>query len=96
MTPPDFDRRELLVGGAAAAAALSLASGLPESRIRVRVVADPSVRRNRHEVEVVGDCGRIQCRIESRPSANPKTSELAVRSAVATLHRIFDNISIGT
>ncbi|MBI4340657.1 MAG: DUF108 domain-containing protein [Candidatus Omnitrophica bacterium] len=78
------------------AAALSLASGLPNRRIRVRVVADPALRRNQHEVEVTGDCGRIQCRIESRPSANPKTSELAVRSAVATLHRIFDNVSIGT
>jgi len=78
------------------AATLALASGLPERRMRVRIVADPTVRRNVHELEVEGDCGRIQCRVESRPSRNPKTSELAVRSAVATLHRIFDNVSIGT
>jgi len=78
------------------AAALALASGLPDRRIRVRVVADPAIRMNRHEVDVEGDCGRIRCQVESRPSANPKTSELAVRSAIATLHRIFDRISIGT
>ncbi len=78
------------------AAALSLASGLPDRKIRIRVVADPSIRRNIHEVEVTGDCGRIQCRIESRPSSNPKTSEVAVRSAVAMLHRIVGQVSIGT
>ena len=43
-----------------------------------------------------GDAGRIRCRIESRPSANPKTSELAVRSAIATVARLFDPIVIGT
>ena len=78
------------------AAALALATGLPDSQIQVRVVADPTIQRNRHELDVEGDCGRIQCTIESRPSQNPKTSELAVRSAVATLHRIFDNLQIGT
>jgi aspartate dehydrogenase len=87
----------------AAALALALhrsgvgrASGDPGARARIRVVADPTIRVNVHELDVAGDCGRIQCRIESRPSANPKTSELAVRSAIATLGRIFDPVSIGT
>ncbi|MBI4342311.1 MAG: DUF108 domain-containing protein [Candidatus Omnitrophica bacterium] len=78
------------------AAALTLAAGVSASRPRVRVVADPAIRRNIHEVEVEGDCGRIQCRVESCPSANPKTSELAVRSAIVTLGRLFDRIQIGT
>ena len=78
------------------AAALTLASGSSDRRARIRVVADPSLRQNVHDLEVAGDCGRIRCRIESRPSRNPKTSELAVRSAVATLGRIFDRIQIGT
>ena len=77
------------------AAALALASG-ESRRARVRVVADPTLTTNVHELEVEGDCGRIHCRIESKPSANPKTSELAVRSAIATLGRIFDSVSIGT
>jgi aspartate dehydrogenase len=78
------------------AAALLLASGAPPSRMRVRVVADPTIRVNVHEVEVRGDCGRIRCTIQSRPSTNPKTSELAVRSAIATLGRLFDRVVIGT
>ena len=78
------------------AAALTLSGGDAATQRRVRVVADPTVRRNIHELDVDGDCGRIRCRIESRPSANPKTSELAVRSAVATLGRLFDPVVIGT
>ena len=65
--------------------------------VRVRVVADPALRINRHEVEVEGDCGRMRCLIESRASAmNPKTSETAIRSAIATLHQLFQPIRIGT
>ncbi len=78
------------------AAAFALANGAAGRRIRVRVVADPSLRVNVHELEIEGDCGRLQCRIQSRPSNNPKTSELAVRSAIATLDRIFNPVAIGT
>lgn len=78
------------------AAALSLASGLADDQIKVRVIADPTINRNRHEVEVEGDCGKIQVTVESRPSQNPKTSELAVRSGVAALQRIFGQVQVGT
>jgi aspartate dehydrogenase len=78
------------------AAALALAGGKGGMRARIRVVADPTIHVNVHELEAVGDCGRIACRFESRPSANPKTSELAVRSAVAALGRLFEPIAIGT
>ncbi|MBI2104194.1 MAG: DUF108 domain-containing protein [Candidatus Omnitrophica bacterium] len=86
----------------AAALALSLqagggrAGGAAGARARIRVIADPTIRRNVHELEVEGDCGSIRCRVESRPSANPKTSELAVRSALAALRRMFDHVSLGT
>jgi len=66
------------------------------ARARIRVVADPTIRVNVHEVDVRGDCGRIRCTIQSRPSANPNTSELAVRSAIATLGRLFDRVLVGT
>ena len=66
-------------------------------RITVRIVADPSLRANRHEVDVEGDCGRLHTRIESRPSAkNPKTSEVAIRSAVVALEQLMRPIQIGT
>lgn len=78
------------------AAALALAAGRSGGRARIRVVADPSLRRNVHELEVESAGGRMTCRIESRPSANPKTSELAVHSAIAALGRVFDTVLIGT
>ena len=78
------------------AAALALASGSAAARARIRVVADPTIRSNVHELDVEGDCGRLRCQIQSRPSTNPKTSEIAVRSAIATLQRIFDPVTIGT
>ena len=87
------------------AAALTLAmqsSAQPAGRsaarapVRIRVIADPTIRVNRHELVVVSDCGRFECQVESVPSANPKTSELAVRSAIATLGRIFRPIAVGT
>ena len=78
------------------AAALALSSGVSGTRARIRVIADPTIRTNIHELEVEGDCGLIHCRIQSRPSANPKTSELAVRSSIATLQRLFDPVVVGT
>ncbi len=65
--------------------------------IRVRVVADPSLRCNVHEVEVDGEVGRVSCRIESRPSStNPKTSEVAIRSAQVVLRQMFGSVQVGT
>ena len=86
------------------AATMALASGCfaGGSRRRrpaatVRVIADPSLRRNVHELEVQSDGGRLSVRVESRPSsANPKTSELAIRSALATLKQLFAPVRIGT
>ena len=78
------------------AATLALA-GIGPRRTKVRIIADPTVRSNLHEVEVVGSFGRFQVRIENRPSAeNPKTSRLAVQSAIATLEKIFQSLQVGT
>ncbi len=65
--------------------------------VHVTIVADPHATRNRHEVEAVGDCGRLVTRMESDPSAtHPRTSEVALRSAVATLGQILAGSHIGT
>jgi len=78
------------------AATLSLA-GLGAWRTRVRLIADPRVHTNIHEVEAVGRFGRLVARTENRPSrANPKTSELAVQSAVATLRQLVEPLRVGT
>jgi len=82
----------------AATLALAASHGLQgRPAVTIRVMADPSIRVNRHEVEVEGTQGRLRCLIESRPSAtNPKTSQLAIDSALVTLRQLFEPIRIGT
>jgi aspartate dehydrogenase len=78
------------------AAALSLA-GIGAAKTRVRIVADPKISRNVHEVEVKGEFGRLVSRTENLPSpSNPKTSFLAILSAMATLKAIVSPVRIGT
>jgi len=76
------------------AATLSLAYG---GEVKVRIVADPQIKVNRHEILVEGDFGRISTRVENVPSPrNPRTSFLAALSAIATLRSIVSPIKIGT
>ena len=78
------------------AATLALA-GLGAVRTRVKIIADPGLRINIHEVEAVGDFGRLTTRTENLPSPkNPKSSLLAVRSAAATLKQILNPLKVGT
>ncbi|PIU40197.1 MAG: aspartate dehydrogenase [Candidatus Omnitrophica bacterium CG07_land_8_20_14_0_80_50_8] len=77
-------------------ATLSLA-GLGARKTRVRIIASPHMLVNVHEVYVQGDFGSFYTRTENFPSEqNPKTSRLAILSAVATLERILRNVKIGT
>ena len=78
------------------AAALSIL-GLGVSGTTVKIVAAPGVERNIHEVEIDSDAGTIFTRKENviHPD-NPKTSFLAVLSALATLKGILEPVRIGT
>ena len=77
-------------------AALSLA-GIGPQKTKVRIVADPTIRRNIHEIRVKGKFGEFTVHIENVPSAkNPKTSYLAALSAVATLRKVTQFTLIGT
>ena len=77
-------------------AALSLA-GIGADRTRVRIVTSPGYTKNIHEVEIKGDFGNISTKTENAPSkSNPKTSRLAVLSAIATLEGIIKSVRIGT
>lgn len=77
-------------------AVLSLA-GIGAANTRVRIVTSPDYKKNVHEVEITGDSGRITTRTENVPSeSNPKTSALAVYSAIATLEGIVRSVRIGT
>jgi len=78
------------------AALLSLA-GLGAANTRVRIVTSPGYTKNIHEVEIKGESGDIMTRTENLPSkVNPKTSQLAVFSAIATLKGIVKKVHIGT
>lgn len=76
--------------------ALSLASHTNGEMV-VKIIADPATTSNTHEVSLVCDCGKIDIRVENKPSAsNPKTSALAYLSAIALLKKIFSRVVIGT
>jgi len=78
------------------AATVSLA-GIGFERTKVRVVADPSLSRNVHELTVEGEFGTFFTRVENLPSPdNPKTSYLAALSAISTLKQILSSVQIGT
>lgn len=71
--------------------------GLGAKRTKVRIIATPHMLVNVHEVYVQGDFGSFYTRTENFPSEeNPRTSRLAILSAVATLERILKNVKIGT
>lgn len=78
------------------AATLSLA-GVGTEETVVRVIADPGLKRNVHEIEARGEFGDLMVRVENVPSTdNPKTSYLAALSAIATLRKISEPIVVGT
>ncbi len=78
------------------AATISLA-GIGFERTKVRVIADPALSRNVHEITVEGEFGKFFTRVENLPSPeNPKTSYLAALSAISTLKKIMNPIKIGT
>jgi aspartate dehydrogenase len=78
------------------AATLSLA-GIGAKKTTVMMVASPHLSKNIHEVEVESASGRIISRTENvvHPD-NPKTSYLAVLSAIATLKQVLEPVKIGT
>ncbi|WNY25861.1 aspartate dehydrogenase [Methanolapillus millepedarum] len=70
--------------------------GIGFEKTVVKIIADPTISDNIHELEVFGDFGHMKMRIENKPSPiNPKTSYLAALSAISTLKRITDPIQIG-
>ena len=76
------------------AATLFLASRF--SDIRVEVVADPAAATNIHEIVCEGEFGTITAKTANRPSANPKTSYLAVLSAQRLLTAMVERAHVGT
>jgi aspartate dehydrogenase len=77
------------------AATVSLAGVGPE-RTQVRVIADPAVGQNIHEIRARGAFGSFEIRLANWPNPdNPKTSLLSCLSVVSLLKRIGGTVQIG-
>ncbi len=70
------------------AATLALA-GTGVDSTRVRIVADPAAKENRHEIEAEGDFGSFRVEMRNLPSPqHARTSRLAALSAIASVRKI--------
>lgn len=76
------------------AATLFLASKF--NKIKVKIIADPNTKYNTHEIEAIGDFGAIKITTNNLPSKNPKTSYLAVLSAIQAIKNLKNNVKIGS
>tara|TARA_B100001123_G_C15183177_1_gene976171 strand:- start:491 stop:1294 length:804 start_codon:yes stop_codon:yes gene_type:complete len=77
------------------AAAVSMA-GIGADKTRIRVIADPKVTRNTHDIIAEGEFGRLTLHIENVPSDdNPRTGKLTALSALAYLKQMVSPLSIG-
>ena len=78
------------------AATLSIV-GIGQEKTQVKIIACPKLERNIHEIYIESAAGRISTRVENllHPD-NPKTSFLAVLSAIATLRQILEPVRTGT
>ena len=78
------------------AATLSLA-GIGFDRTRVRVVADPTIKRNVHEIFIRGRLGTLVTQAQNVPfPESRRTSYLAALSAIRTLQNIGESFRVGT
>lgn len=76
------------------AATLALASG---AELRVKIVADPDVLTNTHEIRARGVFGEMDLKVSNLPSPdNPKTSYLAALSVIRSIQGVGETFLIGT
>jgi aspartate dehydrogenase len=96
-TGPASEAVKLFPANVNVAAVLGLA-GIGPAKTRVRIVADPNTKTNKHDISASGSFGEIQISVDNVPSpGNPKTSYLAILSAIECLRSICDDsIRIGT
>ena len=73
-------------------------TGIGSEKTNVKIVADPNTDKNTHHIEAAGTFGKMTFTIENFPDVNnPKTSRLAILSAIETLRKYCSNdIQIGT
>jgi len=76
------------------AATLSIAC---DKEVDVKIIADPAIDQNHHEIHVAGDFGElITITRNTKCTTNPKTSLLAAYSAIKLLKSLNENLNVGT
>ncbi len=71
--------------------AATLALTVKPARVKVRVVSDPLVHRNTHEISVKWRFGEMFLRFANDPHPeNPRTSALAAWSAIRLLQQLLE------
>ena len=101
--PADLPGEVVLFEGAAAEAArlyprnlnagLTVALAVSPTPVTVRVIADPAVALNTHEIEAESPLGLALMRFANRPSPdNPKTSALTAASLAAAVRRFLEPV----
>lgn len=63
---------------------------------QIEIMVDPETKTNTHEIICTGKFGKLHLRAENLPSENPKTSYLAVLSAIQMLKNLENNIKVGS
>jgi aspartate dehydrogenase len=94
---PAVEAVKLFPANVNVAAVLSLA-GIGVEKTMVRILADPETTTNQHEIVATGSFGEIKISVNNVTApGNPKTSFLAVLSAIECLRSICeDGIRIGS
>ena len=75
-------------------AAVSL-SGIGLDRTIARVVADPTITHNTHEVEASGAFGTVRIEVRNVPGPNPKTGLIVAPSVIRALQRLRATVVLG-
>jgi predicted dinucleotide-utilizing enzyme len=74
-------------------AAIALAA---DADLKVKIVADPAVTTNTHELEARGAFGALMLRVSNVPSPdNPRTSYLAALSVIRAIRGMGESLVIG-
>jgi aspartate dehydrogenase len=74
---------------------LSLA-GLGPDKTGVKIISDPSIEKNNHQIEATGSFGKLSLQVENDPMPNnPKTSYLAALSVLSALKNRGSIIQVG-
>lgn len=78
--------------------ALVSLAGIGFEKTRVKIAVDPKIINNQHEIHVKWKFGNFQIKVDNMPSPdNPKTSYLAILSAIECLRGIgAKNLKIGS